>query len=217
MYLALSEHIKQLDKLTSEKYNIPLSVLMENAGKSIFDAIKVDFTDKKFAVFCGKGNNGGDGFVVARLLNADGCDVKVYLTHCETEFSETAKIAFDKLKKEKVEILQITDEVDEDAVIIDALLGISVSGPPTGNIKVAIDKITSMKNKVISIDVPSGLSADNGEFSGSVVKADYTYTLALDKVGLNVYPGNTICGEEKVLDIGIPKEAISELSLVEIL
>jgi len=211
MHFASSAHIKKLDNLAAEKYGIPLSQLMENAGKSIFDEIKDNFHDNKFAVFCGKGNNGGDGFVVARLLKSAGRDVKVYLTHDETELSDTARIAFDKLKEEKVEILKITDDVDKDAVIIDALLGISVSGAPKGIIKTAIDKITSMENTVISVDIPSGLSADNGKALGSVVKANYTYTLALDKVGLNVYPGNILCGEKKVLDIGIPQEALSEL------
>jgi len=211
MQPASSQQIKQLDKLASQKYGISLFQLMENAGKSIFDEIKKDFSDNKFAVFCGKGNNGGDGFVVARLLSADGCDVKVYLTHSKSELGETAKIAFDKLKEENVEILKVTDIVDEDAVIVDALLGISVSGEPRGTIKTAIDKISSMKNKVISVDIPSGLSADTGEALGSVIKADYTYTLALDKIGLNVYPGNILCGRKKILDIGIPKEALLEL------
>lgn len=216
MYLALSAHIKQLDKLASEKYGIPLSRLMENAGKSIFEEIKAKFSDNKFAVFCGKGNNGGDGFVVARLLSDYGCDVKVYLTHDETELSDTAKIAFDKLKQENIEVLKITDDVDKDAVIIDALLGISVSGAPKGNIKTAIDRITSMNNTVISIDIPSGVSADDGKALGSAVKADYTYTLALDKVGLNLHPGAEFCGQKKVLDIGIPKEALAELDLEKI-
>ena len=214
MYLAKAEHIKQLDRLASEKYGIPINELMENAGKSIFDEIKNNFTNNKFAVFCGKGNNGGDGFVVARHLKNDGRDVKVYLSCDETELGDIPKIAFDKLKKEKVEILKTTDKVDCDAVIIDALLGISVSGAPRGNIKIAIDKIVSMNNTVISIDIPSGLSADDGKALGSVVKADYTYTLALDKVGLNLFPGNVLCGNKTVLDIGIPKEALSELEFI---
>lgn len=209
----LSEQIKQLDNLASQKYGIPLSQLMENAGKSIFDEIKANVSESKFAVFCGKGNNGGDGLVVARLLKAEGRDVKIYLTHDESELSETAKIAFDKLKKEKIEVLKITDEVDKEAVIIDALLGISVSGAPRGIIKTAIDKITSLKNTVISVDIPSGISADTGEVLGSAVKADYTYTLALDKVGLNLHPGKDFCGKKKVLDIGIPEAALKELKI----
>ena len=215
MRCATSEDIKELDKLASEKYSIPLHQLMENAGKSIFDAIKESFTNKNFAVFCGKGNNGGDGFVVARLLATDVRKVKVYLTHDESELSATAKIAFDRMKEANVEVLKVTDDVDKDAVIIDALLGISVSGAPRGNIKTAIDRICAMKNTVISIDIPSGLSADTGEASGSVVKANYTYTLALDKVGLNMNQGKELCGEKKVLDIGIPQAAFAELGFLK--
>ena len=216
MYLATSEDIKKLDKLASEKYGIPVSVLMENAGRSIFEEIKKNFKAKKFAVFCGKGNNGGDGFVVARLLKACGRDVRVYVTHEESDLSGIAKIAFEKLKEENVEILSIIEPIDKDAVIVDALLGISVSGAPRGNIKTAIDKINSVDNIVISVDIPSGLSADTGEVLGCVIKADFTYTLALDKVGLNKNQGKTLCGQKKVLDIGIPDSAVEELKIKKV-
>ncbi|MBR5479641.1 MAG: NAD(P)H-hydrate epimerase [Clostridia bacterium] len=210
MFLATAADIKKLDKLASTKYGIPESQLMENAGKSIFNCIKENFCETKFAVFCGKGNNGGDGFVVARLLKESGSDVKVYLTHEVAELSPVAKIAFDKLQKE-IEILKVTDDVDQDAIIIDALLGISVSGAPRGNAKIAIDRIESMNNTIISVDIPSGLSADTGEVAGSVIKADYTYTLALDKVGLNTDLGRKFCGKKEILDIGIPNAALEEL------
>ena len=214
MYLASSEDIKKLDKLASEKYGIPEIQLMENAGKAIFDEINKNISAKSFAVFCGKGNNGGDGFVVARLLKNNGCEVKVYLTHEETELSETARIAYEKMKKENIQILKVTDSVEEDDVVIDALLGISVSGAPRGNIKLAIDKISSMSNMVVSVDIPSGLCADSGNVLGSVVTADYTYTLALDKKGLNINQGILVCGIKKVLDIGIPQKALSDLDFV---
>ncbi len=214
MYLASSADIKKLDKLASEKYGIPEIQLMENAGKAIFDEINKNISAKSFAVFCGKGNNGGDGFVVARLLKNNGCEVKVYLTHEETELSETARIAYGKMKKENIQILKVTDSVEEDAVVIDALLGISVSGAPRGDIKLAIDKISSMSNMVVSVDIPSGLCADSGNVLGSVVTADYTYTLALDKKGLNINQGILVCGIKKVLDIGIPKKALSDLDFV---
>lgn len=211
MYLASSAHIKQLDNIALKEYNIPVCELMENAGRSIFEKIKENFSEKNFAVFCGKGNNGGDGLVVARLLKEDGCDVKIYLTDEYDNLSDASKVAYDKLKESGLEFLKITDTIDSDAVIIDALLGISVSGEPRGEIKAAIDKICSLKNKVISVDIPSGLSADSGKAQGSVVKADFTYTLALDKIGLNVYPGADLCGKKEVLDIGIPKEALLNL------
>ena len=187
--------------------------MMENAGTGAAEFImeKTEKQAKKVYVFCGKGNNGGDGFVVARLLKMHGCDVKVYLTHDESEISGVAKIAFEKLKSANVEVLCIEDDVDNDAIIIDALLGISLAGAPRGNIKTAIDKINSLNTIVISVDIPSGLSADSGCAVGSVVKADYTYTFALDKIGLNHHQALSLCGVKKVLDIGIPIEAISEL------
>ena len=208
MYLASSAHIKQLDNIATENFGIPVSTLMENTGKSIFDKIKENFSEKNFAVFCGKGNNGGDGLVVARLIKESGWNVKIYLTNSYDDLSDASKIAFDKLNKNDIEILNVVDKVDEDAVIIDAILGVSVKGSPEGICKTAIDKINMLNNKVISIDIPSGLSADTGKASGSVVNADYTYTLALDKIGLNVYPGITFAGKKEVLDIGIPVEAL---------
>ena len=174
---------------------------------------EIHFTVKKLAVFCGKGNNGGDGFVVARLLKLNGCDVKVYLACDECDIGEIARIAFKKMKKSNVEVLKVTDDVDSEAIIIDALLGISLSGAPRGSIKIAIDRIASMNNTVISIDIPSGLSTDDGKAPGSVVNAHYTYTLALDKIGLNIHPGKDLCGVKKILDIGIPNEVVEELGL----
>ena len=215
MFLAEADDIKQLDKLASQKYGIPVSSLMENAGMAIYQEIKNDFQNDKFAVFCGKGNNGGDGFVVGRLLALSGCKVTVYLACKETEISDIAKIAFKKLTATDVKVTDITDDVHKDAVIIDALLGVSISGAPRGKIKDAIDKIVCTNNIIVSIDVPSGVNANNGEAAGSVVKADYTYTLALDKVGLNLFPGKVLCGKKKVLDIGIPIEAVSEVKLMK--
>ncbi len=211
MFLATSQHIKQLDALASEQYGIPLGQLMENAGKSIFDEIKQDFPNRAFAVFCGKGNNGGDGFVLARLLKEDGYNVKVYLTHSETELNGIAKLAFEKLKQANVEVLTVADEVASDAVIVDALLGISISGAPRGNIKIAIDRIVSLNQTVVSVDIPSGLSADTGDAPGSVIKAERTYTLALDKIGLNTAMGKALCGRKTILDIGIPQAAVAEV------
>lgn len=213
MFLAKSGDIKHLDELLCKKYEIPIITLMENAGKSIFNEIKESFQNDKFAVFCGKGNNGGDGFVVARLLKLDGREVKVYLACDEDEIGGIAKIVFDKMKEARIETLSVNDPVDSDAVIIDALLGISASGAPRGNVKAAIDRIVLMENTVISVDIPSGLSADTGKAEGSVVKADFTYTLAIDKVGLNISPGNILCGQKKVLDIGVPANVFFELGL----
>lgn len=211
MYLALSAHIKQLDNLAGSNYNMPVSLLMDNAGKSIFNSLKEDVTGDTYAIFCGKGNNGGDGFVLAKYLKEDGKNVSVYLTSDEEEFSEDVSLAYKNAVNSGVLVKKYTDEVPSDAILVDALLGISLNDAPRGNIKEAIDKICGLKNTVVSVDIPSGLSADTGKAPGSVIKADFTYTLALDKVGLNVYPGKEYAGVKKVLDIGIPDECVMEL------
>ena len=211
MYLALSAHIKQLDKLASEKYNISVSTLMENAGKSIFEEIKKDNLGNDFSIFCGKGNNGGDGIVLSKYLKCDGNNVRVYLTCKEDEFNEVVLEKYHDALNCGVEFKDFTEQVPENSVVVDALLGISLTGEPKGNIKEAIDRISNLKNTVVSVDVPSGVSADTGKVSKSAVKADYTYTLALDKVGLNVYPAKSYVGQKKVLDIGIPYECVNEL------
>lgn len=211
MYLALSSHIKQLDNLAHKEYGIPVSKLMDNAGKSVFEAIIKDIEGEEFAIFCGKGNNGGDGLVLSKYLKNAGKNVSVYLTCGAEEFSEDVAGAYKDALDSGVELKKHTDKIPENAIVVDALLGISSLGAPRGNIKEAIENIMSSKNTVISVDIPSGISADTGSFSECCVKADYTYTLAIDKVGLNVYPGKEFAGVKKVLDIGIPRECVNEL------
>ncbi len=211
MYLALSTQIKQLDNLASSQYNMPVSLLMDNAGKSIFEAIKEDIDASCFAIFCGKGNNGGDGLKLAKYLKNDGKDVIVYLTNDPGEFGDIVFKAYNEVLNLGIEVKNYTDDVPCNYVIVDALLGVSTKGAPYGNIKSAIDKINSLNLTIISIDLPSGLNIDTGKISGSVVCADYTYTLALDKVGLNVYPGKEYAGIKRVLDIGICDDCVNQL------
>ena len=174
MYLALSAHIKQLDNLAGVKFNIPVSLLMDNAGKSVFDAIKEDMDLSSYAIFVGKGNNGGDGLKLAKYLKNDGKSVAVYLACEVSQFNENVLDAYNEISKMDIEIKKYTDDVCEDAVLVDALLGISIKDAPYGDIKNAIDRINNLDNKVISIDIPSGVNADTGKIPGSVVKADYT-------------------------------------------
>ncbi len=209
MFLALSSHIKQLDNLAETQFEIPLSALMDNAGRGIFNELIKDFESSSYAVFCGKGNNGGDGFVLSRYLKEAGKNVDIYLACDENQLKGIALDAFNSAKEKGISVKDIKAPVDEDAVVVDALLGISVTGAPRDSIKEAIDIINSLKNIKVSVDVPSGLNADTGKVQGSVVRADYTYTLQLDKVGLNVYPGIEYVGIKKIIDIGIPEECVS--------
>ena len=211
MYLALSSHIKQLDNLAETQFGIPLSALMDNAGRGVFNELIKDFNSSSYAVFCGKGNNGGDGFVLSRYLKEAGKNVDIYLACEESQLKGIALDAFNLAKEKGVQVKKISEQIAEDAVVVDALLGISLRGAPRDGIKEAIDIINSLKNIKVSIDVPSGINADTGKFLETAVKADYTYTLQLDKVGLNVYPGKEYTGIKKIIDIGIPEECISSL------
>ena len=157
MFLALSAHIKQIDHLAETKYNIPVERLMDNAGKSLFEAISNDISCDEYAIFCGKGNNGGDGLKLAKYLKQNGKKVAVYLTCSVDDFSPIVKSAYEEALKEEVEFKEYTAPVSEDAVIVDALLGISLKDAPKGNIKEAIDKISKLKNPIISVDIPSVL------------------------------------------------------------
>lgn len=212
MYLASSTHIKQLDNLAVERFSITEEQLMENAAEAISNRLKEIYgTERSYAFFCGRGKNGGDGFLAARNMKLSGAKVKIFMTDSEDKLSKMCAYAYEKAKKAIVPIVNIDEKTDEDSIIVDALLGISVSGAPEGTIKKAIDKINSLPNETVSVDVPSGLNPDSGKAAGSVVKAERTLTLALDKTGLNVYPGVSFCGEKEVLDIKIPIEAVSML------
>ncbi len=212
MYLASSAHIKQLDKLCEEQFQLPEEQLMENAAEAISEKLKEYYgKDREYAFFCGRGNNGGDALLAARNLKLSGATVKVYMTDSEDKLSKTAYIAWEKAAKAIVPMVSYKDAVSEKAVVVDGLLGISLRNAPEGTIKEAIDKINSLSNEVVAIDIPSGLSADNGRAAGSVVCADRTLTLALHKIGINLYPGKIYCGKTELLDIKIPKEAVSML------
>ena len=212
MYLASTAQIKQLDKIACERFSFTEESLMDNAAKALSEEIKNTFgANREYVFFCGRGKNAGDGFLTARNLKLSGAKVRILLTDSEDKLSPAAFQALEKAKKAIVPIGDISEGVSEKAIIVDALLGISVSGAPEGSIKQAIDIINKCPNTKISIDVPSGLNADSGRFAGSVVKADHTYTLAIDKTGLNIYPGIEYCGEKKLLDIGIPEQAVAAL------
>ncbi len=212
MYLASSAHIKQLDKLCEEQFQLPEEQLMENAAEAISEKLKEYYgKDREYAFFCGRGNNGGDALLTARNLKLAGASVKVYMTDSEDKLSKTAYTAWEKAAKAIVPMVSYKEEVSENAIVVDGLLGISLRNAPEGTIKEAIDKINSLSNEVVAIDIPSGLSADNGRAAGSVIYADRTLTLALDKIGTNLYPGKIYCGKTELIDIKIPKEAVAML------
>ncbi|MEM3832389.1 MAG: NAD(P)H-hydrate dehydratase [Thermoprotei archaeon] len=203
--------IRKLDREAIEKYNISEEILMENAGRSVCSVILREFgvKDKKFVIFCGPGNKGGDGFVVARHLHSHGGKVKVFIFEKE-KYGESAKKNFERIENLPIEIRELKDvedvrsDVEWANAIIDGMFGVGLSRNVEGVYKDVIQLINKSGKKVFAIDIPSGINGDTGQEMGISVKADYTVTFGLPKVGNLLYPGYEKCGKLYVDFISYP-------------
>jgi len=215
--------IRQSDKLAIEKFHIPAEILMELAGHAVCDVIRREFgiTGKKFAVLCGPGNNGGDGFVVARHLHAGGAEVVAFLVADESKYRGESVKNFEILRRFPVEIVniasarQIVNRLQQADAIIDALLGTGLDRNVDGLLVKVIDAINSSGKTVFSVDIPSGVNGNTGMAMGHAVKADYTVTFGLPKIGNLFYPGFELGGKLFVSPISYPR-SVSESSTLKI-
>jgi NAD(P)H-hydrate epimerase len=217
MKLVKSEEMQRIDAEAIDGKGIPSLELMENAGRGIAESIiadiALDFDEACFAIFCGKGNNGGDGFVIGRHLSNAGYEVVFYTLAPKKKLSKDSQTNYEKAEENDLEIVLIEDmnqlpELLEAEFIIDALFGTGFSGTPKDLSADVIKYINNQFQDVISVDMPSGLNADNGHYEGEVVEADFTYTLAQPKYGLFVSPGREVAGEVEIIPIGIPYEIV---------
>lgn len=192
----------------------PTLTLMENAGRAIADEIAVRFKPCKAAVLCGPGNNGGDGFVVARLLAGRGFDVRLSLLGAlEALKGDAAAMA----ARWDGTIGPLSGDCISDAMlVVDALFGAGLSRALDGEAARACEAMNASDAKIIAVDVPSGLQGDSGKPLGDAcVKADVTVTFFRKKPAHVLMPGRALCGETVVADIGIPEAAANVCSLFE--
>ncbi len=210
--------MRDLDTRTTADFGIPSMILMENAGRAVFEAA-LDMLDgnlgkKKILIACGPGNNGGDGFVAARYLLKAGADPSIVY------YGDRSRATGDALENIKIaEALKIRIERNPDTVsdalfhgeyclIIDALLGTGAKGRPKPPFDSVITRINEMHDDfaipVLSVDIPSAVDSDTGAVPGVAINADVTVTFALPKIGLVTYPGASHAGNLIVADIGIP-------------
>ncbi len=208
-----AEEMRRLDEKAIREYGIPSLLLMENAGRGVAEAIQSAFgSGLSISVFCGKGNNGGDGFVCARHLYNRGFAVQVLLFAESQELKEDAKLNFDILNKMRLPLFRNPKDIpfliQSSEVLVDALFGVGLRRELSGIFREAVEAINSAGKKVVSIDVPSGLDSDSGRVLGAAVKADRTFTLALPKRGFYVGDGPAHAGEIHVIDIGIPRDLL---------
>ena len=203
-----------MDRTAIETYGIKEELLMENAGDAVYFVILTKFGIKKkrFVVFCGLGNNGGDGFVIARKLHSSGGLVKVFILGDQQKYRGAAKLNLDILKRLPVEIREVQDESSvrtETAHcdgIVDAILGTGLEREVRGFYRDIIHGINESGKTVFSADIPSGVSGNTGEVMGISVKAHYTVTFGLPKLGNLMFPGYGLGGELYVTHISFPPE-----------
>ena len=222
MKLVTGEEMRLIDKIAIEEYKIPGIILMEAAGRTVVEEIEEFLllsANKRVVVVCGKGNNGGDGFVIARHLLLKNYSVKVYLLASPEEIIGDSKANLDILMKLNcipeypIKADNLRKDLLESSLIIDAILGTGFKGNISYDIKSAIEIINASDTTVFSVDIPSGVMADSGAISQSVVMANKTIALQLPKIGNVNYPGALYNGELIVKDIGIPNRTHQELPL----
>lgn len=206
--LVSGTQMNKIDHLAITRYHIPSLFLMENAGEAIYqEIIKIIEPKTKIIVVCGVGNNGGDGFVLARLLRQSYYNAHICLVGNPDKMSKDCRYNYELCVDLKVPFLKQLETCD---VLVDAIFGTGLTRTITGAYKDVIEMINAMEINVISIDIPSGIDSDNGNSWGCAIKADKTYTLQAGKIGLYLSQGRICSGKVEVLDIKIPRELIEQ-------
>lgn len=222
MKLVTAAQMRAIDHETIHSVGIPGPELMESAGRGIAAEILADHIahpeDTHVVVFCGKGNNGGDGFVIARYLHENDVQVSVLFLGPVEKLSDDARLNHDRALKVGVEMHQLTDIADlpeelECDIVVDAVFGTGFEGSPRGLAGELIEYINRQGAEVIAVDMPSGLNADTGQHDGAVIEAEATYTLGLPKYGLYLTPGRELSGVTETIPIGIPDEVVDHANL----
>lgn len=217
MKIATNEEMKSIDQRAIEEFGIPAIILMENAAHAVVEEICLKFDKNSYVtVVSGKGNNGGDGFAIARQLFNKGYTVKVYLVGDRGDFSEDAHVNFNILEAIGVEVEKIIDHrntnelkysVIKSDLVVDALFGTGLNSGIFGIANEVIRIINENKNYVISVDIPSGVIGNDGNLAGTAVRADETIIISTPKYGNILHPGTEYNGKIIIKSIGIPVEA----------
>ena len=227
MIILSAAEMREMDRLTTARYGIPSLTLMENAGASVAEFIAQrwpKFAQRRIAVLCGKGNNGGDGFVAARHLLELGAKPEVYLFAAPDEMQGDAAAnckrwqevsAALQMVQTSGDLQNIKPALDAADIIVDALLGTGTRGAVAGLFAEAIEAVNrhqrTVRSVVVAVDIPSGLVADTGQAMGACINAMYTVTFTAPKIGMILGTASDAVGELIVRGIGSPPELIDEV------
>ena len=220
--------VRDIDRRAIEEFGLPGIVLMENAGRGAAELLHALAPGATVAIVCGRGNNGGDGFVIARHLEAAGHQVRVLLAAAPEAYAGDAAINLRIVERSGSSIICLATADEEAwrrelagaAWIVDALLGTGAVGPPRGAIAIAITAINDMRAatvdvaaRVLAVDLPSGLDADTGAAAGPCVRADLTATFVAEKAGFANPSAAAFTGTVHVLGIGAPAALLRRFSV----
>ena len=216
MYLVTADEMQRMDRATITSFGIPGRVLMENAGRGATMFFLEALYRRRagpVGVIAGRGNNGGDGFVMARYLHQKTIPVTVFLLSEKARIEGDAGANLALLTGMGVPVVQVADAAALDAqrsrmghqqLWIDAILGTGLSSDVRGHYREAIDFINRQQRPVLAVDIASGLNADTGQVCGTCIQAAATATFGFAKIGHVTYPGRSFSGRVKVIEIGIP-------------
>jgi len=225
MLLVTAAQMQELDKKAIEEFRIPGLVLMENAGRGIFELICRHFAARLYqgvTILIGPGNNGGDGFVIARHLNQEGVKVELLILAPEEKFKGDALINYNIVKNlglsvtvcsNSISLSTVSETIEKSGIIVDAIFGTGLVREVTGRFAQCIEMANKSPAPIVAVDIPSGLSADTGRPLGKAIRADLTATMALAKLGLILHPGTEYVGDLHIVNIGLPNTSIAEADI----
>jgi len=217
------DEVRRIDRFAIDTLGIPGVVLMENAGRNAADAVEDVLggaSGRSVAVVAGAGNNGGDGFVIARHLSLRGASVTTFLVAPAEKLAGDAEINYRGLEALGGEIVDVSGSgkigglakrLGGFDVVVDAVGGTGISGGLRGQIAAAVEEINAASRPVVAVDIPTGLDCDTGEAPGPVVRAQLTVTFVARKVGFDAPGAGDYTGEVRVADIGIPAARVTEM------
>jgi len=212
MKICRVEEMRQMDQRAISEYGMPQAILMENAGQAVYFTILNNFgiKDKNFVFFCGAGNNGGDGLVVARKIHSNGGQVQIFLLSSPVKFKGSARLNYQLAKKLKLPLKHIKDvkaaliALQKADAVVDAIFGTGLDREVGGMYRRIIEAVNRSGKTVFSVDIPSGINGNNGHIMGVAVQADHTVTFGLPKIGNLLYPGYANAGRLSVTHISFP-------------
>ncbi len=207
-YIVTGTQMRKADLYTIEKVGIPSLVLMERAALKVVETLETEHMDLSYVlVVCGSGNNGGDGYAIARLLHLKGYRVEICFVGKESSRSKENKLQDSIAKHYQIPIMNILAK-NQYTVIIDAIFGTGLKRRVEGSYYTVIELLNQMPGRKVAVDIPSGIHDTTGQPMGIAFQADITVSFGFEKTGTVLYPGSDYAGKRIVADIGITEETI---------